>query len=133
MGHGKKVQHSILGRLKEHLVKNSELVKVMSKWVPTTKLCRDCGKLHKDIKLSDREFVCPHCGVVYDRDIHAAENMVWVFNHLQEHIGMDGTDFKRSDFLDALEKLFSNASTEDSIPESGQEKITNEAPGSLAQ
>lgn len=71
----------------------------MSKWVPTTKLCRDCGHLHKNIKQSDRQFVCPNCGVVYDRDIHAAENMVWLFNHLKEHIGMDGTDFKRSDFL----------------------------------
>ena len=110
----------------------------MSKWVPTTKLCRDCGYIHKGIKLSDREFICPNCGVVYDRDSHAAQNMVWVFNHLKEHIGLDGTDFKRSVFLAELNKLFGSVDSSTSLVLSPEDvssvvKIDYEAPGSSAQ
>jgi len=67
----------------------------LNRFVPTTKLCRDCGYIHSEIKLWNREFVCPECGVKYDRDIHAAENMVWIYNNL---LGVDGTKFKREDF-----------------------------------
>ena len=110
----------------------------MSKWVPTTKLCRDCGYIHKGIKLSDREFICPKCGVVYDRDTHAAQNMVWVFNHLKEHIGLDGTDFKRNVFLVELNKLFGSvdSSTSSELSLEGNSNVTGisyEAPGSSAQ
>lgn len=137
-GHGKKVQHSILGRLKQHLVQNTEQVFVMSKWVPTTKLCIYCGHVHKDIKISDREFICPNCGVVYDRDTHAAQNMVWLFNHLNEHIGLDGTDFKRSIFFAELNKLFDSVDSSTSFeltPEdnSNVALIDYEAPGSSTQ
>jgi len=51
--HGKKVQHSILGRVKEILVTDKkrypDRIYVLNRFVPTTKLCSECGYIHKDI------------------------------------------------------------------------------------
>ena len=71
---GKTVQHSVLGLVKKKLM-NSERVIVLPKSMPTTKYCPCCGKLKKDIKLSDRVYKC-ECGYHEDRDIHAARNMI---------------------------------------------------------
>ena len=76
-GHGKAVQHSILGRVKKKL-KTMSNVHVLSRFAPTTKLCFHCGKKHDEIKLRDRVFCCD-CGVCCDRDIHAAQCMVWMY------------------------------------------------------
>ena len=76
-GHGKAVQHSILGRVKKKL-KTMDNVHVLSRFAPTTKLCFHCGKKHDEIKLRDRVFHCD-CGVCCDRDIHAAQCMVWMY------------------------------------------------------
>ena len=46
--------------------------------MPTTKYCPQCGKLKKDIKLSDRTYECT-CGYHEDRDVHAAQNMILLF------------------------------------------------------
>ena len=76
-GHGKAVQHSILGRVKKKL-KRMNNVHILSRFAPTTKLCFHCGKKHDEIKLRDRVFHCD-CGVCEDRDIHAAQCMVWMY------------------------------------------------------
>ena len=76
-GHGKAVQHSILGRVKKKL-KAMDNVHVLSRFAPTTKLCFHCGEIHNEIKVWDRVFRCD-CGVCMDRDIHAAQCMVWMY------------------------------------------------------
>ena len=76
-GHGKAVQHSILGRVKKNL-KTMDNVTVLSRFAPTTKLCFHCGEVHNEIKVWDRVFRCD-CGVCMDRDVHAAQCMVWMF------------------------------------------------------
>jgi putative transposase len=74
-GHGKVIQYSVLGRIKSRLIRHENVV-VLSKWEPTTKLCRICGN-KVELKQSDRIFRC-NCGVVEDRDIHAAKNMIYL-------------------------------------------------------
>ena len=76
-GHGKAVQHSILGRVKKKL-RTMDNVTVLSRFAPTTKLCFHCGEVHNEIKVWDRVFHCD-CGVCMDRDIHAAQCMVWMY------------------------------------------------------
>lgn len=45
------------------------------KWFASSKTCNDCGFINKALKLSDREWVCPECGCIHDRDFNAALNL----------------------------------------------------------
>ena len=89
-GHGKAVQHSVLGRVKSKLLLNPNIV-VLGKTVPTTKLCTKCGVWHDEIKVWNRTFKC-ECGVEMDRDVHAAQNMVWFY---ENNVGVERTKVKR--------------------------------------
>lgn len=72
---GRKVQHGILGRVKDKLKKNSTNVMLKSS-VPTTQTCPVCGCLTKH-GLDKRKYRCEHCGFEnQDRDIHSANMMV---------------------------------------------------------
>ena len=41
----------------------------------SSKTCSHCGHIKKDLKLSDRTYVCPVCGAKLDRDLNAAINL----------------------------------------------------------
>ena len=105
-GHGKKVQHGILGRVKERL-QTSEKTHVINQWVPTTKLCTHCGEMMEDLTQRDRHVVCPHCGCDDgERDCHSARIMIWLYSNMKDSIGLDGAEFTREVFDDSLNKLF---------------------------
>ena len=84
---GSKIQHSILGRIKSKLVNNDRTI-ILDKWFPTTKYCRHCGS-KVELELKDRIFECPNCKTKEDRDIHAANNMIYFYLH---SINAPGTD-----------------------------------------
>ena len=44
----------------------------IDKWFPSSKLCV-CGYKNDNLSLNERTWVCPHCGQIHDRDVHAAE------------------------------------------------------------
>ena len=46
------------------------------RWEPSSKRCSGCGWLDADLALSDRTFHCELCGLVLDRDVNAAINLV---------------------------------------------------------
>ena len=83
-GHGKAVTHGILGRLKTRIEKLPNSY-VLDSSYPTSKFCFDCFHKKRDLKLWDRTFVCPNCGSVSDRDVHASKNMVH-FMHLEQMV-----------------------------------------------
>lgn len=89
---GKSVQHSVLGKVKAKL-NTKQNCHMIDRWFPTTKLCTNCGTYNDNLKLSDRKFVCPECGITDDRDIHAAKNMIWVYDNIV--VGLGRTDLKR--------------------------------------
>ena len=84
---GSKIQHSILGRIKSKLINNDRTI-ILDKWFPTTKYCRHCGS-KVELELKDRIFECPKCKIKEDRDIHAANNMIYFYLH---SINAPGTD-----------------------------------------
>ena len=45
------------------------------RFYPSSKTCSCCGNVKKDLKLSDRTYVCNMCGAVIDRDYNAAINL----------------------------------------------------------
>ena len=47
----------------------------IDKWYPSSKRCSACGFVVSKLPLSVREWTCPECGVVHDRDINAACNI----------------------------------------------------------
>lgn len=47
----------------------------IDKWFPSSKTCRHCGCINKNLTLKDRVWVCPDCGEVIDRDTNAAINI----------------------------------------------------------
>ena len=89
---GKSVQHSVLGRVKAKL-NAKQNCHMINRWFPTTKLCTNCGTYNDNLKLSDRKFVCPKCGITDSRDIHAAKNMIWIYDNIV--VGLGRTDLKR--------------------------------------
>ena len=48
---------------------------------PSSKTCSNCNHVKEDLKLSDRTYVCPHCGAVIDRDVNAARNLEKYTDH----------------------------------------------------
>lgn len=49
-------------------------LRVVDRWFPSSKTCHCCGAIKKDLKLSDRTFICD-CGYIEDRDFNAALNL----------------------------------------------------------
>ena len=49
---------------------------IIDRFYPSSKTCHNCGYIYKDLKLSQREWVCPHCGKVIDRDYNASLNIL---------------------------------------------------------
>lgn len=45
------------------------------RFYPSSKTCSCCGYIKKDLKLSDRVYICPECGNTIDRDLQAAINL----------------------------------------------------------
>jgi putative transposase len=44
-------------------------------WFPSSKTCSVCGYKLTELSLSVREWSCPTCGCVHDRDVNAAQNL----------------------------------------------------------
>ena len=49
-------------------------LRIVDRWYPSSKLCHECGCIKKDLKLSDREYIC-ECGYRADRDYNASLNL----------------------------------------------------------
>jgi putative transposase len=45
-------------------------------WFPSSKTCSGCGTVKAKLSLSERTFRCGHCGLVADRDVNAARNLL---------------------------------------------------------
>ena len=71
---------------------NDKQVIFIDRFYPSSKLCSSCGYKNNELQLSDREWVCPECGVVHDRDINAAVNIMNEGKHI---IGLSSPEFKR--------------------------------------
>ena len=60
----------------------------IGRFEPSSKLCHRCGYINNDLKLSDREWVCPECGERHDRDVNAAINIKEIAFDKQNLVGI---------------------------------------------
>ena len=76
----KAIQEVGFYKFKETLVNkalvNDKQVVFIDRFYPSSKTCSVCGYKKRDLRLSDREWVCPKCGTNHDRDINAAVNIL---------------------------------------------------------
>jgi putative transposase len=47
----------------------------IDQWYPSSKRCHACGHLLDELELDVRQWTCPRCGIVHDRDTNAALNI----------------------------------------------------------
>lgn len=55
--------------------KKGKTVAYIDRFYPSSKTCSDCGYIKRDMKLSERQWICPECGCIHDRDHNAALNI----------------------------------------------------------
>ncbi len=48
---------------------------VADRYFPSSKTCSQCSSYKKNLKLSDREYICENCGCIIDRDYNASLNL----------------------------------------------------------
>ena len=56
------------------LKKGKYTIKI-DKWYASTKTCNNCNYKNDDIILSTKEWICPNCGAINQRDPNAALNI----------------------------------------------------------
>ena len=56
-------------------INDKQIVKI-GRYYPSSKSCHHCGYVKEDLTLKDREWICPVCGNVIDRDLNAAINIL---------------------------------------------------------
>ncbi|SNZ08483.1 Transposase [Persephonella hydrogeniphila] len=73
---GKQVQNTGIGEIISRLKNNPETLIPVGRYEATTKICSNCGSRKEDIELSDRVYKCNSCGLVIDRDLNSAINIL---------------------------------------------------------
>ena len=49
---------------------------IADRWYPSSKTCSGCGAVKAKLALSERTYHCDACGLVLDRDVNAARNLL---------------------------------------------------------
>ena len=52
-----------------------KMVIEIGRFEASSQICNVCGYQNKELTLSDREWICPICGTIHDRDVNAAINV----------------------------------------------------------
>lgn len=66
-------------------------VVVVDRWYPSSKTCSGCGHVVEKLPLSVREWSCPACGSVHDRDHNAAINLKKAASSAVSACGAEGS------------------------------------------
>lgn len=54
---------------------NNIELRIVDRFYASSKICSCCGAIKRDLKLSDRTYICPECGCIIDRDYNASLNL----------------------------------------------------------
>ena len=113
----KSISELSLGDFKTKLLYKAEWsfrnIVIIDRFFPSSKLCSECGYKNKSLTLKDREWACPECSVIHDRDINAALNIknegIRILN-IKELIPIRNGKFKPVDYPTMDEPLMLKSS-----------------------
>lgn len=74
--HGKVVSDQGFGMLRKYLSYKTNLIKVPAQY--TSKTCNVCGNVNPEVVLGVKQWVCPVCSTLHDRDVNAAINILYL-------------------------------------------------------
>ena len=66
------------------------IVESVDRWYPSSKRCSECHHTLDELRLDVREWRCPRCGTLHDRDVNAARNVL--AEGLRQLAGCDDRD-----------------------------------------
>jgi putative transposase len=70
----------------------------VARWYPSSKSCSQCQHVLDELRLDERQWRCPKCGTLHDRDVNAARNLL--AEGLRQLAGREDRDL-RADARDA--------------------------------
>ena len=83
-------------QLEYKTAKTGAKLHVIDRWYPSSKTCSNCGSVKAKLSLSERTYTCGNCGLVIDRDLNAAINIM-VAGSAPETLNAHGGTVRRSD------------------------------------
>ena len=78
----------------------------VDRFYPSSKTCHNCGYINKNLTLKDRQWICPQCGEVIERDYNAALN---ILDEGLRIIGCSTSEFKLVDYPTMDDRLSNEA------------------------
>jgi transposase len=55
---------------------NDKTIIMIDRFFPSSKMCNKCNYINQDLTLKDREWVCPSCNTLHNRDLNASLNIL---------------------------------------------------------
>lgn len=65
-----------VGMLEYKAEKYGRTIVNVDRFYPSSKTCHNCGYVYKSLSLKERQWICPQCGEVINRDYNAALNIL---------------------------------------------------------
>jgi len=81
-------------QLEYKTAKTGARLHVIDRWYPSSKTCSKCGRVKAKLSLAERVYKCDGCGLVIDRDLNAAVNIL-VAGSAPETINAHGETVRR--------------------------------------
>ncbi|KFI52823.1 IS607 family element RNA-guided endonuclease TnpB [Bifidobacterium callitrichos] len=85
--------HELRRQLEYKTARTGARLHVVDRWYPSSKTCSDCGRVKAKLSLDERVYRCDGCGLIMDRDLNAAINIM-VAGSAPETLNAHGADVR---------------------------------------
>ena len=68
--------YSFITKLEYKSKRYGSRIEKTNRFYPSSKTCSNCGYINQELTLKDREWICPKCKTILDRDINASKNIL---------------------------------------------------------
>lgn len=86
--------HQFVSFLTYKALNENKYVLKIDRYFPSSKLCSSCGFKNTNLTLKNRQWICPVCGKIHDRDLNASLNILKEGRSKYFNIRTDYPEFK---------------------------------------